>query len=82
VTCPIGKVVLGGGVTVAGGSAGTTYIQRNAPAKVSFDPGGNPLSYSSPTNGDQANGWEYQTVNQSGAQRQLRAYAVCAKAAP
>jgi hypothetical protein len=82
VICPRGKVVLGGGVTIAGGSAGTSYIQRNAPSKVGFDPSGSPLSFSNPVDGEQANGWEFQTVNQSGAQRQLRAYAVCAKAAP
>lgn len=80
VVCPVGKVVLGGGVTVAGGSAGTSFVQRNAPSRVTFDAGGNPVGFSTPVDGQPANGWEFQAVNQSGAQRQVNGYAVCAKA--
>jgi hypothetical protein len=82
VVCPQGKVVLGGGVTVAGGGAGTSYVQRSAPSLVGFDAGGNPVSFGTPIDGKPANGWEFQAVNQSGALREVRGYAICATVAP
>lgn len=82
VVCPRGKVVLGGGATVAGGGAGTSYVQRSSPERVSFDAGGNPISYATPIDGQPANGWEFQAVNQSGGTREVRGYAICATVAP
>ena len=82
VPCPEGMVVLGGGVTVAGGGAGPCSVQRNAPSNVGFDDDGKPVSYFSPVDGKPANGWEFQAVNQSGFPRTVLGYAVCAKFAP
>jgi hypothetical protein len=82
VACPQGKVVLGGGVTVAGGGAGTSYAQRSAPVRVTFNENGDPVGYSAATDGQPANGWEFQAVNQSGALREVRGYAICATVAP
>jgi hypothetical protein len=82
IECPVGKVVLGGGVTVAGGPAGDSYVQRSAPIVVGFDAGGIPTSYSAPVDGQPANGWEFHAVNESGFQRNVNGYAICAKVAP
>jgi hypothetical protein len=79
VVCPIGSIVLGGGATVAGGSAGTSYIQRSGPSLVTFDSNGAPNSYGYPVDGQPANGWEFQAVNQSGSPRNVIGYAICAK---
>jgi hypothetical protein len=82
VACPVGKVVLGGGATVAGGPAGSSYIQRSDPQKVTFDADGNASSYGYPVDGQTANGWNFQAVNTSGLTRQVIGYAICATAAP
>jgi hypothetical protein len=82
VACPVGKVVLGGGTTVAGGTAGTSYIQRSDPAEITFDADGNPTSYGYAVDGQTANGWVFQAVNTSGATRQVIGYAICATVAP
>lgn len=80
--CPAGKIALGGGVTVANGGAGTSFVQRSAPTVVGFDSDGDPVSFGPPVDGEPANGWEFQAVNQSGAQRDVRGYVICARAAP
>jgi hypothetical protein len=82
VACPVGKVVLGGGTTVAGGPAGSSYIQRSDPAKVTFNANGDPIGYGYPVDGQTANGWEFQATNTSGATRQVIGYAICATPTP
>jgi hypothetical protein len=78
VACPVGKVVLGGGTTVAGGTAGTSYIQRSDPTKIIFDANGSPIG----VDGQPADGCEFQAVNTTGAPRQVIGYAICATVAP